>query len=523
MTDRSTQLKLGAFVALGLLALGGLVILFGGNPRYFSDRVQYTVTFPEAPGIGVGTPVRKSGVRVGEVRSVKLDDDSGEVYVGVDLTSQYRPRDSDEATIGRGLLSGDTTLDFVPRVSRPGKPVPRGDTIPPGTTIAGVPPITPGNIIKEATDAIPNARENVDRVVASIQRFEQAVPRLEKAADEVAGLARGGREFVPELRATNTKVQELIGTNIDVPAGPDQQPVTVRAALQEIVDLLKTIRPAADDLRVLVRDNGPELKQTLQSIRRTSDSVNEVLTPENKRAVAATLKNAQTGSDDLVRTIRLAGILADQAEKTVREINARVAQAEATIAGVNRVVANAERATKPIADAAPGVVTDVQSAAKNVAQAGEQVNAAIAEIRKLVSGFTGQATGGSGTVQKLISDPGLYNNLNQTVVNVNQVIIRLDKVTRDLEVFADKVARRPESLGVSGIVRPNTGLKEPPTQPLPPTTATQPPIAPTVLLPLAPGMEPPGLRPIAPVPLGPATRIPEPVRVRKPEGDLPPR
>lgn len=503
MTDRSTRLKLGAFVALGLLGLAGLVVLFSGTPRFLSQSATYTVTFPEAPGLGIGTPVRKSGVRVGEVTSVDLDDESGEVKIGVELTSRYRPRGGDEATINRGLLSGDTTLDFVPRANAAGQPTARGDALPAGTTIAGVPPINPGTLLRGASDALPNAQESVTRVVASFQRVEQAVPRLERAADEIAGLARGGREFVPELRETNTKVQELIGTNVLQP-GAEAEPVTVRTALKQIVELLRTIQPAADDLRALLRDSGPELKLTLQSIRRTSDSVNGVLTPENQRAVAATLKNVQTGSDDLVRTIRLAGLLVDQADKTVRELNARIAQTEATVAGVNRVVANAERATKPVADAVPGVVGDVQSATKNAARAAEQVNTAVAEVRRLVGSFTNQSAGSGGTVQRLLADPGLYNNLNQTVVNVNQVIIRLDKVTRDLEVFADKVARRPESLGVSGIVRPNTGLKDPPTQPLAPTTATpttQPyaPLAPTGRLPAAPGA------------------------AYKPAGDLPPR
>ena len=517
MPDRATRLRLGAFVALGLLTLSLLVVLFGGAPTVFANRTKYTILFPEAPGVGVGTPVRKSGVRVGEVTRLDLDEESGQVKVSIELDKKFRPRESEDATISRGLLSGDTTLDFVPKTGANGGRAPAGEPLPPGSSIPGVTPISPGSVLKTASDALPDARDSVARVVTSIQRFEAAVPKVEKAVDEIAGLARGGREFVPELRTTNLKVQELIGSN----AAPGDDAVTVRQALKEIVDLLQAIRPAADDLRALLKDSGPELKATLQSVRRTSDSANDLLNPDNRKAAAATLKNTQTASEDLVRTIRLAALLVDQSDKAVQQLTARLTQLEPAVAGANRTVANAERATKTVADAAPGVVQNVDQAAKDVASAASQANKAVGELRGVITSAT---TGGGGSVQKALSDPSLFNNLNDTVVNVGRVVARLDKVVRDLEVFADKVARRPESLGLTGVVRPNSGLKGPPGDPLPPGAPSP---LPPVQSPAPAGTQQPGLAPIAPIPLGPATRVPEPVTVRRPPeapaGDLPPR
>ena len=39
----------------------------------------------------------------------------------------------------------------------------------------------------------------------------------------------------------------------------------------------------------------------------------------------------------------------------------------------------------------------------------------------------------------------------------------LDRALRDLEVFADKLARHPESIGLGGALNPSRGLKESPT------------------------------------------------------------
>ena len=43
---------------------------------------------------------------------------------------------------------------------------------------------------------------------------------------------------------------------------------------------------------------------------------------------------------------------------------------------------------------------------------------------------------------------------------IARVMPRLDRVMRDVEVFADKIARHPESLGLGGVVSPSAGLKE---------------------------------------------------------------
>ena len=54
---------------------------------------------------------------------------------------------------------------------------------------------------------------------------------------------------------------------------------------------------------------------------------------------------------------------------------------------------------------------------------------------------------------------------------------RAEKITRDLEVFADKIARRPELIGVGGAVRPSSGLKDLPGTPLPSYRPEWPPAA----------------------------------------------
>jgi phospholipid/cholesterol/gamma-HCH transport system substrate-binding protein len=488
MAERKLRLRLGLFVAAALAVLFILVVLFGGTPSIFSNNVRYVVLFPEAPGVGPGTPVRKSGVRIGQVTRLDLDEQTGEVRVNIEVNRKHLPRQGEDANIARGLLSGDTSLDFLPKAAVDGTPEPRGEPYPPGSEIAGVPPVNARVLLSQASGAIPTAQE-------SLTRITQAVPKIERTADEFTALAKAAREFIPELRRTNAQVQELLGTADPVlprdrqvalapgapPPAVEPERITLRDVLVEIRNLLRSIRPTADDIRAQLKQNGPDLTKTLQALQRVADNTNELVSPETRKLVASLIGSLATASDDLTKTIRLAALLINEAEKTVKELNARVTQSE-------RVFANLDKITTPAAANAEQIVRGISETVRNVNSASEQLNKTLCEVQLTIKALNNQG----GTVQKLLTDPSLYNNLNLSVVGVARIMARVEKIARDLEVFADKIARKPETIGIGGALHPSTGLKESPNAPLP--------ITPPLPLPPASQTQPP-IEPIAPVPL----------------------
>jgi phospholipid/cholesterol/gamma-HCH transport system substrate-binding protein len=489
MAERKLRLRLGLFVASALAVLFVLVLLFGGTPSIFTNHAHYVVLYPEAPGVGPGTPVRKSGVRIGQVTRLDLDEQTGEVRVNIEVSRKHLPRQGEDANIARGLLSGDTSLDFLPKTSIDGTPEPRGEPYPPGSEIVGVPPVNARALLSQASGAIPTAQE-------SLTRITQAVPKIERTADEFTALAIAAREFIPELRRTNAQVQELLGVADPVlprgrqvalargapPPAAEPERVTLRDVLLEIRNLLRSIRPTADDIRAQLKQNGPELTKTLQALRRVADNTNELVSPENRKLVAALIGNLAAAGDDLTKTIRLAAILINEAEKTVKELNARVTQSE-------RVFANLDKITTPAAANAEQIVRGISETVRNANAASEQLNKTLCEVQLTVKAFNSQ----SGTIQKLLTDPSLYNNLNIVVIGVARIAARVEKIARDLEVFADKIARKPETLGVGGALHPSTGLKESPNAPLP--------VLPVTPLPPTPETVQPPIGPIAPVPM----------------------
>jgi phospholipid/cholesterol/gamma-HCH transport system substrate-binding protein len=484
MTERGLRLKLGAFIGGTLAILAGLVVFFGRAPDLFSNKARYDLLFPEAPGIAPGTPIRKSGVPIGQVTAIDLDPDSGQVRVAIRIDRKYLPRKNEEPTITKGILSGDVAIDFLPKLDDTGQPIPRGDIWPPGSTIPGVPPITPRSLLTPASGVIANAQQSLDRLAKAferLERLERLGPKMEIALDEFTGLAKDARVFIPELKKTNQRFQNLLGSDAPAPPGPGAPPpgpgapppgpggvvaaplpddVNIKVLIRDIQELVRSVRPTVDDIHGMVRKLEPDVTGAVRSARQVFENANDALSPENRQQFSELLRNANGVAIYIVKISGALTTMLEAAEKTIKNIDNQVTAA-GTIVGDVRAI------TKPLAVKSESLVASVTDSA-------EQLNKALAEVRVLLQAF-GK---GNGTIQKLLADPTVYQNLDDAAGSLARVMSRAEKISRDLEVFADKIARRPELIGVGGAFRPSSGLKDLPGAPLPAYRTDWPPAVP---------------------------------------------
>src|SRR5580698_3600467 len=114
MNDQNMRFRIGVFVLSSAILLASLVMLFGHWPTIFKRPDHYVIIFQNAPGVEEGTPVRRSGVRIGQVLSVELDDATGRVRAIIDIDRPHPLYETDEAVLVHGILSGDTSIDFAP-------------------------------------------------------------------------------------------------------------------------------------------------------------------------------------------------------------------------------------------------------------------------------------------------------------------------------------------------------------------------------------------------------------------------
>jgi len=105
------KVRLGLFIAAGLLILIVAVFIIGRQKNLFVPVYELTTTFYNVSGLQVGNNIRFSGINVGTVDNIKIINDS---TVQVDMLIQKNVQKfikSDcEATIGSAGLIGDRIL-----------------------------------------------------------------------------------------------------------------------------------------------------------------------------------------------------------------------------------------------------------------------------------------------------------------------------------------------------------------------------------------------------------------------------
>ena len=98
-------------MVITLAVLVGMFFLFGGLPRFYTSVNHYTVLLTTAPASVPAPPVRRSGVKIGQVSKVDLDDETGQVRVEIEVFKQYTIR-RNRPPILRHTVLGDASIDF---------------------------------------------------------------------------------------------------------------------------------------------------------------------------------------------------------------------------------------------------------------------------------------------------------------------------------------------------------------------------------------------------------------------------
>jgi len=181
MDERVMQFRVGVVFLATLLITGILLVLFGKLPSYIGGTYDIQVLLSDASGITKDTPVRKSGLVIGRVESVRLIDQDSQALVTAKIQDDKFIYQNEDCWVARNLLSGDTALTFIPNRDKPGagKPIERDKPL------VGKISEDPTGVKKVLEDAL---RSPIDTVSSTGKALTEASKELEKAAHKVGEL-----------------------------------------------------------------------------------------------------------------------------------------------------------------------------------------------------------------------------------------------------------------------------------------------------------------------------------------------
>lgn len=268
MNERVMQFRIGMFVIVAGLVLTMMIVWFGESPSLFRDHGYLTVRYDEAPGIAVGIPVRKSGIRIGEVAEIQFDSrpDRGDgVLVTLSLERKYPLASGTVPRLSRALI-GDVSIDMLPGSGQ-------GELVLSLTPLASM---QEGQIIEGAVAPDPS-----NALAAATTAFERAGDTLQ-AIDEAATAIAAVAQRVDEIPALITTWRET----------------GARAGA------------LADRLDQIVAEYEPEIAPTIVSLRNAADSVNATLDEPTRLKIRETATNLSAGSARLNKVLADLGPLA---------------------------------------------------------------------------------------------------------------------------------------------------------------------------------------------------------------------
>ncbi len=222
----------------------------------------------------------------------------------------------------------------------------------------------------------------------------------------------------------------------------------------------------------------PDPSKALEAATKAFDSAGDTLKSINQAAAGiAKLSNSAENLDGFLTSVTDAGNNVSKAAKSLDElVKANASNFGPAIADLREVAAKLNKAFDPDTQAALKAGLDRFSSAAarldtgltqldpmlkdlgapvnhapstDVGQAVRRINVLAADLELLTSKLR-DGRGGlntDGTIQKLLTQAELHDNLNNVALSASQTLAQLRAVLADLRIFAEKVARDPGAIG----------------------------------------------------------------------------
>jgi len=265
-SDKGLELKVGAFVLLGLAVLAGLLVQFGRLGEGFQTYYQLLVKFPDASGLLKGSDVLLAGAKIGHVSGGPRLADSGQgVEVPLRIFGFVKIPAGSRFTVGSSGLLGDRFV-AVTAPQRITQDVIQKNSVIEGTRESGIDDLTKegGALVEDLRTAVQNANTAIEKLnnealsEANLANIKSAVENLNTATTALAVSTQKVDGVLEKASATMDSAKKAAD---DLPAAIADARKTIQAAT-EVIQKASTGKGAlatllsnqefANDLKALV-------------------------------------------------------------------------------------------------------------------------------------------------------------------------------------------------------------------------------------------------------------------------------
>lgn len=298
MNDQNQEFRVGVMAVVAIAAAIMMVFKFGELGNRWKSGTQISIVMPDATGVYPETPVRMSGIRIGQVQSLKLVAEGRGVMAQVLIDPEYSFRNDSQARISRSLL-GDGAIEIIP--GSDGRPIANGDRI------AGRSSSDPMEIVARMESNVtttlasfestghewarlgknlnrlmeasgPNGASTIERSTIAIEQFTRTMETAEKTLASAGSLINDPR-YQKQLQATLTALPELLNET--------------RATLQSVNSVIREVDSTVTNISTAT---GPLAKHSDAMVSRLNKSLGNIETITGELAVVSRMMNQNDGT-----------------------------------------------------------------------------------------------------------------------------------------------------------------------------------------------------------------------------------
>jgi phospholipid/cholesterol/gamma-HCH transport system substrate-binding protein len=286
---RASNLYRAGFIGAVLIML---VIVVGLQPERLTQlatSVRHQALFSEAGGITVGNDVTISGIKIGSVTGVSLD--NGDALVTFTTAGKYQLGSQTSAHIRTGSLLGERVLTLESAGSgnlRSGDVIPTTRTSSPYSltdALSDLATNTAGTDTASLNQSLDTLSATIDQIAPKLGPTFDGLSRLSRSLnsrnENLAGLLKSAADVTTVLGQRSQQLNTLILNANDLLG-------VLNERREAIVDLLANTAAVSAQLTGLVHDNEDKLAPTLKRL----NSVVAVL-EKNKDNIAKMLPNVK--------------------------------------------------------------------------------------------------------------------------------------------------------------------------------------------------------------------------------------
>ncbi len=287
------EAKVGLFTLSGILLLAVVLVHLSGFRIGGSQGYRLYVGFTQVVGVAEQTPVKLSGVTVGEVKDVK--NDGGGVMVTLHISPEVRiPRDA-YVTIASSGVMGEKYVSILPGKTD-NVPLSDGDYLI-GHDEQGMDTMFMGlstaigqvqSLLTTINDIIdnPKMKGSLLDMMVNMQEASGNINRLTSSLEQMVYQNQGDvRQIVANLSSLTSSMNRTMNTvehmvnNVDSVVGDPKTAEDLRSTLQNIASASARVERMAASIEGVVGDpkTAEDLKATIHNARELSDRANKML------------------------------------------------------------------------------------------------------------------------------------------------------------------------------------------------------------------------------------------------------